>query len=102
MVDYVTKSDELMKRALMQLDLLKDKNDVETFRRYYPHATSHGLGVDTHDSLGQPRIFEPGMVLTVEPGIYIAEESIGVRIEDDILVTNDGRENLSSALPTAL
>lgn len=101
-VDYVTKSDELMKRALMQLDLLKDKNDVETFRRYYPHATSHGLGVDTHDSLGQPRIFEPGMVLTVEPGIYIAEESIGVRIEDDILVTNDGRENLSSALPTAL
>ena len=101
-VDYVTKSDEIMKQALQKLGLLENLNDNETFRRYYPHATSHGLGVDTHDSLGQPRIFEPGMVLTVEPGIYVAVEAIGVRIEDDILVTENGCENLSRALSTEL
>ena len=101
-VEYVSRSDEIMKTALACLDLLKDPHDTETFRRYYPHATSHGLGVDTHDSLGQPRIFEPGMVLTVEPGIYIPEEGIGVRIDDDILVTETGNDNLSASLSTEL
>jgi len=60
------------------------------------------LGVDVHDSLGAPRYFRPGMVLTVEPGIYIAEEGIGVRIEDDILITDKGAQNLSRQLPTTL
>jgi Xaa-Pro aminopeptidase len=63
---------------------------------------SHGLGIDVHDSLGGPVFFEPGMVLTVEPGIYIPEESIGVRIEDDILITIDGHRNLTAALSTDL
>ena len=61
-----------------------------------------GLGIDVHESLGGPDVFKAGMVLTVEPGIYIPEEGIGVRIEDDILITKTGHENLSAALPTSL
>ena len=91
-----------MKQALHSLGLLDDVNDAEMYRKYFPHAISHGLGIDPHDSLGRPRYFETGMVLTVEPGIYIPEEGIGVRLEDDILITPTGHENLSAALPTSL
>jgi len=80
---------------------------------WYPHRTSHWLGLDVHDvgdyvSGGGPRVLEPGMVLTIEPGLYVpahAEDSpaalrgIGVRIEDDVLVELDGRDVLTSALP---
>lgn len=97
--DYSANVDTIMKRALQNLDLLKIPDD---YRRYFPHAISHGLGIDVHDSLGGFETFQPGMVLTVEPGIYIPEEGIGVRIEDDILVTEDGNRNLSAALPTSL
>ena len=101
-VEYIEKVDRIMKHSLHDLGLLDDMSDNETYRRYFPHAVSHGLGVDTHDSLGKPRYLEVGMVLTVEPGIYIADESIGVRIEDDILVTETGRENMTARLPTSL
>jgi Xaa-Pro aminopeptidase len=97
--EYHRKADEIMKRALDGLGLLVSKDD---YRKYFPHAISHGLGVDVHDSLGGPETFLPGMVLTVEPGIYIPEEGIGVRIEDDILITETGHENLSAALSTSL
>lgn len=100
--DYLQTSDKYMREALVSLGLLKSIDDTTTFRRYFPHAMSHGLGVDVHDSLGRPEVFAPGMVLTVEPGIYIPEEGIGVRIEDDILVTRDGRTNLSAQLSTML
>jgi Xaa-Pro aminopeptidase len=66
--------------------------------RYFPHAISHGLGIEAHDPLGQPEVFLSGMVLAVEPGIYIPEENIGVRLEDDILVNDFGSENLSGQL----
>ena len=91
--------DEIMKVALDELGLLKQASD---YRKYFPHAISHGLGIDVHDSLGSPETFQPGMVLTVEPGIYIPEEGIGVRIEDDILITSIGNENLSNSLSTGL
>ena len=97
--DYSANVDDIMKQALRNLDLLKVPDD---YRRYFPHAVSHGLGIDVHDSLGGFETFQPGMVLTVEPGIYIPEEGIGVRIEDDILVTKGGNRNLSAALPTSL
>jgi Xaa-Pro aminopeptidase len=97
--DYTTKVDDIMKQALQNLNLLNTPDD---YRRYFPHAVSHGLGIDVHDSLGGFETFQPGMVLTVEPGIYIPEEGIGVRIEDDILVTIDGNRNLSAALSTSL
>lgn len=98
-VEYHEKVDAIMKEKLQDLGLLNKPDD---YRKYFPHAISHGLGIDVHDSLGQPTAFQEGMVLTVEPGIYIPEEKIGVRIEDDILITKDGHENLSAALATAL
>lgn len=85
----------------MSLGLIKDAEDP-AYRTYFPHSIGHGLGIDVHDALGRPRAFEPGMVMTVEPGIYIPEEGIGVRIEDDILVTDDGHRNLSAKLSTNL
>lgn len=78
----------------------------EEFRRYFPHGTSHYLGLDVHDA-GTRTALKPGNVITVEPGIYIPENSpcdpkwwkIGIRIEDDVLITSDGYEILSGKLP---
>lgn len=100
--DYSRAVDGIMKEALMSLGLLRDRDDEGSYRRYFPHAVSHGLGVDVHDSLGGWKYLQPNMVLTVEPGIYIPEEGIGVRIEDDIVITKDGHRNLSSRLSTDL
>jgi Xaa-Pro aminopeptidase len=102
LTDYVQAVNEIMKKEMIGLGLLKDSNDNEAFQRYFPHAIGHGLGVDVHDSLGTSRYLRPGMILTVEPGIYIAEEGIGVRIEDDILITKTGHKNLSASLSTSL
>src|SRR5690606_17745184 len=85
----------------------------EKQKRFYMHRTSHWLGMDVHDVGayyvdGQSRPLAPGMVLTIEPGIYVAADDeeapeelrgIGVRIEDDILITEDGHEVLSAAVP---
>lgn len=64
--------------------------------------TSHFLGLDTHDAADYKQPLKAGMVLTVELGIYIPDDNIGVRIEDDVLVTDDGIKVLSSGLPTSL
>lgn len=97
--EYDRRVDTIMQQALRTVGLLEVPDD---YRRYFPHLVSHGLGVDVHDSLGDYKELTPGMVLTVEPGIYIAEESIGVRIEDDILITEDGCRNLSQMLSTSV
>jgi Xaa-Pro aminopeptidase len=85
---------------------------LKAFQPFYMHRTSHWLGLDVHDAglyvdgAGKSRALEPGMVLTVEPGLYFGDgqleydrrwRGIGVRIEDDILVTEAGSENLSAA-----
>jgi Xaa-Pro aminopeptidase len=70
-----------------------------TLGRYFIHGGSHHLGLDVHDPGDRTRPLEPGMVVTVEPGIYIPEENLGVRIEDDILVTQDGHQILTARLP---
>ncbi len=67
--------------------------------RYFIHGIGHFLGLDAHDVGGEDPELAPGMVITNEPGIYIPEEFLGVRIEDDFLVTEDGAENLSRELP---
>lgn len=99
--EYQDNVDDIMKQALIELGLMKSMQD-EAYRKYFPHAISHGLGIDPHDPLGAPEVFQEGMVLTVEPGIYIPEERIGIRIEDDILVTKTGHSNLSERLSTGL
>jgi Xaa-Pro aminopeptidase len=99
---YQREVDRIMIDSLLSLGLMTNRTDEKTYRRYFPHAVSHGLGVDVHDSLGAPKYFQSGMVLTVEPGIYISEENIGVRIEDDIAITDTGHTNLSGRLSTDL
>ncbi|MBC7746785.1 aminopeptidase P N-terminal domain-containing protein [Pedobacter sp.] len=86
-------------QALSELGLLTGSM---TMQDYFPHAIGHGLGIDVHDSFGSYEELQPGMVVTVEPGIYIAEESLGVRIEDDILITETSHRNMSKALSTDL
>lgn len=94
---------ELMEKYLMWLGLLpKDTPDEEReflSRKFFPHRMSHFLGLDVHDSGSRSSILEPGMVITCEPGIYISDEGIGIRIEDDILITEDGCEVLSREIP---
>jgi Xaa-Pro aminopeptidase len=104
-------------RGLARLGLLAGTPEeivkAETYRRFYMHRTSHWLGLDVHDCGayvvgGEPRALEPGMVLTVEPGLYVSPEAadvdrrwrgIGIRIEDDVLVTAQGPEVLTAAAP---
>jgi len=73
----------------------------ESLGQYFIHGLGHHLGLDAHDPGSDEAPLEPGMVITNEPGIYIPDEALGVRIENDFLITSDGAENLSSELPTA-
>ncbi len=86
----------MIQKSLIKLKLIKDKND---YRKYYMHSVGHHLGMDTHDIGARDSVLKIGNVITVEPGIYIPEEKIGVRIEDDILVTKTGYKNLSINIP---
>lgn len=102
----------LIKLGLLEGKLPRSIKD-ETYKVFYMHRTGHWLGMDVHDvgfykRNGHWRTFEPGMVLTVEPGLYIAPDcetvdsqwrGIGIRIEDDVLVTRKGHEVLTAALP---
>lgn len=107
-------------QGLIELGLLSgslDENIEEKhYRRYFMHGTGHWLGLDVHDVGGyrddddEPVRLRPGMITTIEPGVYIRRDldcserfkGIGVRIEDDVLVTNDGNENLTAAIPKAI
>lgn len=99
--DYEHQIEHLMGEKLRELGLIKTITSPNV-RKYYPHATSHFLGLNVHDIGDYERPLEPGAVITVEPGIYIAEESIAVRIEDDIVITSSGNKVLSAKLPRAL
>ncbi len=108
---------KVLTRGLVKLGLLKGQPasliKKETYRRFFMHRTGHWLGMDVHDvgdyKVGdQWRVLEPGMTLTIEPGLYIPAGSkgvakkwwnIGIRIEDDVLVTKDGCEVLSEGAP---
>jgi Xaa-Pro aminopeptidase len=71
----------------------------ESCGRYFVHGLSHWLGMDVHDVGPGSALLAPGMVLTIEPGLYIPDEALGIRIEDDVLVTETGCEVLTDALP---
>lgn len=82
-----------------KLDELGLRKDGKGVSDYYYHSVSHGLGLDTHDiSTAKESVLRPGMVITVEPGMYIAEESIGIRIENDIMITENGAVDLSAGI----
>lgn len=81
------KANDLIAEACIRLGLIEDKKD---FRKYYFHSIGHSLGLDTHDVGERWGELKEGMVFTVEPGIYIEEERIGIRIEDDVLITKEG------------
>ena len=103
--------------ALVQLGILSGSVDeiieTEAYKAFYPHRVGHWLGMDVHDvgsyydDDGAWRELEPGMVVTVEPGVYFSLEAdvpegfrgLGIRIEDDVVVTADGPENLTADCP---
>ena len=85
-----------MGEELIKLGLITENTNKEV-RRYFPHSVSHSLGLDVHDVCDY-KIMKEDMVITVEPGIYIPEEGIGIRIEDDVLITSMGARNLSTMI----
>lgn len=101
MKDYEQQVEHFMGEKLRELGLIKTISH-EAVRKFYPHATSHFLGLNVHDVGDYERPLEPGMVLTVEPGIYIPDEAIGARIEDDVLITKRGIKILTDKLPREL
>jgi Xaa-Pro aminopeptidase len=103
--EYNREVGQIMEAELIGLGLLdaeavgKQSKDEPLYKKYYPHGTSHHLGLDVHDYGDKYRKLEPGMVLTCEPGIYIRDEAIGVRIENDLLISQKGPIDLTEGIP---
>lgn len=95
--EYESDVEHFMGEKLRELGLIKTI-ERETVRQFYPHATSHFLGLNAHDGGLYDRPLEPGVVVTVEPGIYIPAEGLGIRVEDDVLITADGSDVLSDRI----
>ena len=103
--DYHDEVGKIMTSELIGLKLL-DKHDVAKqdanaplYKKYFMHGTSHHLGLDVHDFASRYKSFEVGNILTCEPGIYIQEEGLGIRIENNILITEDGNRDLMINIP---
>jgi len=103
--DYEAQMAKLVENELVGLGLLSTSQiadqdpDKPLFKKYFMHGTAHHIGLDVHDVGLYSRAFEAGMVLTCEPGIYIPEEEIGCRLENDYLITKDGNINLTVNMP---
>jgi Xaa-Pro aminopeptidase len=98
MSDISSRVNDILAEGLIKVGLIKDKSGL---RRYYTHGLSHGIGLQVHD-IGGLGVLEPGMVITIEPGLYIPDENLGVRIEDDVLVTATGYECITAAAPKSV
>jgi Xaa-Pro aminopeptidase len=103
--DYHDEVGKIMTEELIGLGLL-DKHDVAkqdpkmpTYKKYFMHGTSHHLGLDVHDFASRYKPFEVGNILTCEPGIYIPAEGLGIRIENNILITKGGNIDLMADIP---
>lgn len=103
--NYNKKVGKIMEAELIKLGLLKT-NDIKkqdpknpAYKKYFMHGTSHFLGLDVHDVGNRYKPIKEGMVFTCEPGIYIPEESLGIRLENDILVTKNGQTDLMKDIP---
>lgn len=103
--DYEEQMAKLVESELVGLGLISQEDidqqdpDHPLYKKYFMHGTAHHIGLDVHDVGLYSRPFEKGMVLTCEPGIYIAEEGIGCRLENDYLITMDGNINLTEDMP---
>ncbi|WP_452222277.1 aminopeptidase P N-terminal domain-containing protein [Lacinutrix salivirga] len=104
-LDYESKMASIVETELIKLGLLdadavaKQDSEKPLYKKYFMHGTAHHLGLDVHDVGLYSRPFEAGMVLTCEPGIYIPEENIGCRLENNYLITTTGNINLTEAMP---
>ncbi|MGJ5642579.1 aminopeptidase P N-terminal domain-containing protein [Formosa sp. S-31] len=103
--DYEKQMGDLVEAELIKLGLLKEVDVAKQnpkkplYKKYYMHGSAHHIGLDVHDVGLYSRPFEVGMVLTCEPGIYIPEEGIGCRLENDYVLTENGNRNLTADMP---
>ncbi|MBM3918703.1 MAG: aminopeptidase P family protein [Sphingomonadales bacterium] len=103
--EYNRESALIMQEELLSLGLItrddvnRAPTDSPAYKKYFPHGTGHFLGIDVHDIGERHGKLDEGMVITCEPGIYIGEEGIGIRIENDILITASGPMNLMEGIP---
>ena len=104
-LDYTDKVGEEASKQFLKIGLLKKEDlknedpDNRAYRKYLYHGISHHLGIDVHDLGTRTEPIVPGMVFTVEPGIYIEEEQMGVRIENNIWITKSGNKDLMAKIP---
>ena len=92
--------EELIKLGLLNADEVKKQDPKQPlYKKYFMHGTSHFLGLDVHDIGNRYEPMKAGNVFTCEPGIYIPEESLGIRIENDILITEKGPVDLMAKIP---
>lgn len=98
MREVSTKVRDILGEGLLKLGVIKDKS--ETFK-YSLHGPTHPIGLQVHD-VGSTAVLEPGMVITIEPGLYFPDEGLGVRIEDDVLITTSGHEVITASAPKSI
>jgi Xaa-Pro aminopeptidase len=103
--EYNKEVGRIMEGELLDLGLISREEvagqsaDKPAYKKYFMHGTSHHLGLDVHDLCLRYEPFRAGMVFTCEPGIYIPEESLGIRLENNIVITDDGPVDLFAQIP---
>ena len=105
---YRKEVNKIMESELIKIGLI-DKHDIKkqdpknpAYKKYFMHGVSHYLGLDVHDVGNMNQKIKEGMIFTCEPGIYIPEENLGIRLENDILITEKGHTDLMSNIPVEI
>ena len=103
--EYTKEAGKIMESELLGLGLISREDVAQqdekkpAYKKFFMHGISHHLGLDVHDLCLRYEPFRAGMVFTCEPGIYIPEEGLGIRLENDILITDDGPVDLFAGIP---